>query len=232
MLRCKKCFVLFCLITIGTVFATNSMAQSLFGTTGLVTVPTARMQEDGTLSFGVSYFDKKNQQYFEGTKSFGVAYINFTFLPFVELVMRVNKPFYYHVDNYSVDRFPMIRIRLFKEKKYLPAIAIGVHDFASTSSWGTVHFNATYVVLSKKFADFDLHLGYAPRIMKALYHQLDGPFGGIDYTPIKTLHLYAEYDTRNINAGFQYQIMKHFAVNLAAINFNSLAAGINYKVFL
>jgi hypothetical protein len=208
------------------------MAQSLFGTTGLVTVPTARMQEDGTLSFGVSYFDKKNQQYFEGTKNLGVAYINFTFLPFIELVMRVNKALYYSADNYTVDRFPLIKIRLIKEREYWPAIAIGAHDFGSTSDWKTVHFNATYIVLSKKYHDFDLHLGYAPRIVKALYYQLDGPFGGIAYTPDKSIHLYAEYDTRYINAGLQYQFLKHFAVNLAAINFNSFSGGINYKVFL
>jgi len=227
-----KLFLLCCLLIAGFIKPMVIKAQSLNGTTGLVIIPTARMQQDGTLSFGTSYFNKKYQEYFEGTKDFCTAYINFTFLPFLELVMRVNKPLYYHVGNYTVDRFPMVRLRLFKEKKYLPAIAVGIHDFASTESSNTVHFNATYIVLSKKMDDFDLHLGYAPKIMKALYHQLDGPFGGLAYTPHKSVNLYAEYDSKHVNAGLQCLLLKHFAINLAALNLGSLAAGINYKVNL
>ena len=207
-------------------------AQSLSGTTGLVTIPTARMQEDGTLSFGTSYFDKKDQQYMEGKNDYVVAYVNITFLPFLELVYRVNKPLYYHVRNYTVDQTPMARLRLLKERKYLPAVVIGIHDIASTTGWNTVHFNATYLVLSKKISAFDLHLGYAPRIMKALYYQLDGPFGGVAYSPLTSLHLYAEYDSRYVNAGFQYLFLHHFSISLAALNFNSYAAGINYKIVL
>jgi hypothetical protein len=205
--------------------------QSLTGNTGLATIPTARMQEDGTLSFGFSYFDKKHQQYFEGTKDFGAAYVNLTFLPFLEVVLRVNRPIPFH-STYTVDRFPMVRLRVVNEKKYLPAIALGINDFASTSSWGTVHFNATYLVMSKKVAAFDFHFGYAPVIMKALYYQLDGLFGGIAYMPHKSVNLFAEYDTRYVNAGIQYLFLKHFSINLATINFDSYAAGINFKVFL
>ena len=221
----------FLLIT-GFVLPTAMQAQSLSGTTGLVTIPTARMQEDGTLSFGTSYFDKKDQQYMEGKNDYVVAYVNITFLPFLELVYRVNKPLYYHVRNYTVDQTPMARLRLLKERKYLPAVVIGIHDIASTTGWNTVHFNATYLVLSKKISAFDLHLGYAPRIMKALYYQLDGPFGGVAYSPLTSLHLYAEYDSRYVNAGFQYLFLHHFSISLAALNFNSYAAGINYKIVL
>ncbi len=206
-------------------------AQCLTGITGLVTIPTARMPQDGTLSMGVSYFDKKEQSYFEGTKNVGAAYVNLTFLPFLEVAFRVSRPLWYH-STYTVDRYPMVRLRLTKEKKYLPAITVGVHDFASTDNSNTVYFNATYIVLSKKFSDFDFHVGYAPSIMKALYHQLDGPFGGVAYAPHKSLHLYAEYDSKRVNAGFQYQFLKHFAINLAELNFDSYAAGINFKVLL
>ena len=226
-----KKVLLFCLLTMGLIFPGTINAQCLSGTTGLVTIPTARMQQDGSLSFGISYFDKKNQQYFEGTKNIGAAYINLTFLPFLELVFRANRPLYYH-STYTVDRFPMLRLRLVNEKKYLPAIVVGIHDFASTESRGTVYFNATYLVLSKKMADFDFHFGYAPRIMKAHYYQFDGPFGGLAYTLHKAVNLYAEYDSKYVNAGFQCLFLKHFAINLATLNFNSYAAGINFKVLL
>lgn len=231
MLQITKIVLLLCLFITGLFITVATRAQSLTGNTGLATIPTARMQEDGTLSFGFSYFDKKHQQYFEGTKDFGAAYVNLTFLPFLEVVMRVNRPIPYH-STYTVDRFPMLKIRLLNEKKYLPAVAVGISDFASTSSWGTVHFNATYLVVTKKFADFDFHLGYAPIIMKALYYQLDGVFGGVAFAPHKSVRLFAEYDTRYVNAGIQYLFLKHFSINLTTLNFDSYAAGINFKVFL
>lgn len=226
-----KKVLLLCLLNTGLFVAVATRAQSLTGNTGLATIPTARFQEDGSLSFGFSYFDKKHQQYFESTKDFGAAYVNLTFLPFLEVVMRVNRPIPYH-STYTVDRFPMLKIRLLKEKKYFPAVAVGVSDFASTSSWGTVHFNATYLVVSKKFADFDFHLGYAPIIMKALYYQLDGVFGGVAFSPHQSVSLFAEYDTRYVNAGIQYHFLKHFSINLTTLNFDSYAAGINFKIFL
>jgi len=232
MLLVRKSVLLGGLLFLVGVLPTAIRAQSLSGTVGLVTIPTARMQQDGTLSFGTSYFDKKDQQYMEGTKNYVVAYVSMTFLPFLELVYRVNKPLYYHVRNYTMDQTPMVRLRLLKESRNLPAIVFGIQDFASTTEWNTIHFNATYVVLSKKVGDLDFHFGYAPAIMKALYYQLKGPFGGVAYSPVTSLRLNAEYDSRYVNAGFQYLFLNHFAISLAALNFNSYAAGINYKIVL
>lgn len=220
------------LVLVVIIFPDIAKAQSLFGTTGLVTIPTARMQEDGTMSFGLSYFDKKNQEYFQGTRNFGVAYLNFTILPFLEAVIRVNKPLYYHVNGYTFDRFPMLRMRILKERANRPAIILGIHDFASTANSNTVFFNSTYIVLSKKYHDFDVHFGYAPTIIKAQYYQLDGIFGGISYAVNNSVSLMGEYDTRYFNAGLQYQFLKHFAFNAGVINWNALALGLNCKVKL
>lgn len=209
-------------------------AQNIMGTTGLVTIPTARMQNDGTLSAGISYIDRKHQEYFEGTKDIANAWINFTFLPFLELAVRLNRPlnYPYKTYTYSFDRTPMFRLRALKERKYIPAIVLGIHDMASTSNSGTVYFNATYIVLSKRLNDFDIHLGYAPPIMKARYYQLNGLFGGVSYIPHKNISLLAEYDTKTVNAGVHFEFFKHFGINLSTIKFDSFAAGMNCKVVL
>ena len=231
--KCRKFIVLCCIIVSGIIVPNTCMSQSLTGVTGLGTVPTARMQKDGTLSFGVSCFDRKHQLYFEGTKDIGHAYINLTLLPFLELVFRANRPLNYKTAHeYTVDRTPMVRIRLFNEKGNLPSVVIGIHDFASTTAWSTVFYNATYIVLSKRISTLDFHLGYAPRIMKAQDYQLDGLFGGLAYSPHKAINLFAEYDTKTINLGIEFQFLKHFGISLATINFDSFAAGMNYKVFL
>ncbi|MCX6219419.1 MAG: YjbH domain-containing protein [Bacteroidia bacterium] len=233
MRKCRKFVVVICILVSGIIFPDTCKSQSLLGITGLVNTPTARMQKDGTLSFGISYFERKHQVYFGGTKDVGHAYINLTLLPFLELVFRANRPLYYETfSKYTFDRTPIVRVRLLNERKYLPSVVVGVHDFASTSAWSTVFFNATYVVLSKKLSDFDFHFGYAPRIMKAQDYQLDGLFGGLAYSPHKAINLFAEYDTKTINSGVEFQFLKHFGISLATINFDSFAAGMNYKVFL
>jgi len=230
MLLSRKLLMCCCFLALGNLFAGTVMSQSLMGTTGLVTIPTARMQQDGTMSFGVSYFDKKHQQFFEGTRDIGMAYVNITLLPFLELAMRLNNPM--PSDVFSVDRTPMVRIRVLKERKYLPAVVIGVHDLASTESHGTVHYNATYLVFSKQLDDFDFHFGYAPELMKAKYYQLNGVFGGVAYSPHKAISLFAEYDTRTVNAGVQFLLLNHIGINLATINFDSWAAGVSFKASL
>lgn len=211
----------------------SSLAQSLSGTTGLATIPTARMQDDGNMSLGLSYFDKKYQDYSNKSYDFVSGYVNFTLLPFLELAVRINTmkdPTTHKL--IGVDRVPMVRLRLLREKKYLPALVVGVHDFASTKNDGTVYFNTTYLVLSKKIHAFDFHLGYAPKIMEAHTYQMIGLFGGVAYSPLHSLDLYAEYDSRYINAGVQYLFLKHFSIHLASLNFDSyaLGAGVHFSL--
>jgi hypothetical protein len=230
MRKCLKLLALLCFLLFSGIVPKAARSQSLMGTTGLVTIPTARMQQDGTVSLGLSYFDKKHQQFFEGTSDIGMAYLNVTLLPFLELAMRLNNPF--PSDDFSVDRTPMVRLRLLKERKFLPAVVVGVHDLASTESTSTVHYNATYLVFSKQWKEFDFHLGYAPEIMKARYYQLSGVFGGVAYSPHRAIHFSAEYDTRHVNAGVELLLWKHLGINLGTINFDSWAAGVSFKACL
>jgi hypothetical protein len=227
----RKRLLLFFVLVTSLMFPDKSKAQCLLGTTGLVTIPTARTQMDGTLSAGISYFDRKHLEYFQGSKNVAMVWVNLTFLPFLELSIRVNKPL--NLDRkYTIDRTPMLRLRVLNEKRFLPAIAIGIYDIPSTTVWNTVYFNATFLVLSKKINEFDLHFGYAPRIIKARLYQLDGLFGGVSYTLNKSICFLAEYNTNTVNAGVQFQFLKHFGLNLATINFDSFAAGVNCKIVL
>jgi len=204
------------------------------GTTGLVTVPTARMQEDGSLSFGATYFDRKYQDYSKRQYDVGAVYSTINFLPFLEISLRVNRMLNYPSDkNYTVDRVPMVRLRLLKEEKVLPAVVIGVHDFfAAFGGEQAKHYNATYLVLSKKFSALDFHLGYAPVLMEAGNHQLDGVFYGVDYAPLKWINLMGEYDTRYFNAGARVMIGKFFSINTGLINGDSFAGGVNFRIRL
>ncbi len=224
------------IITAGLFTPGTSFAQSLTGATGLVTIPTARMCDDGNLSIGMSYFDKKYQDFSDRSHDFMSAYASLTFLPFLEVTVRLNYPNKMRWSGSQpingVDRVPMVRLRLLREKKYLPAIVAGIHDFASTSNDGTVFFNATYLVLSKKISAVDLQLGYAPKIMDANHYQLTGMFGGVSYSPFHDLFLLAEYDSRYVNTGVQLLFLNHFYLDLASLNFDSYAAGLGFHLLL
>lgn len=233
MLKTIKIFAAVSFVTASLLVSFSASAQSLIGTSGLVTIPTARMQRDGDLSFGFSYFDKKYQDYSKRDYNVAAIYSTFTFLPFLEISVRLNRMIDYPGQYYTVDRVPSVRLRLLNEKKYLPAVVFGMQDFATAfGGVQAIHFNATYLVLSKKVSVVDLHLGYSSKIMTAAIYQFDGFFYGMSWSPFKSVSLFAEYDSRRINAGFQAQILKHFALNLAVLNFDSYAAGISCKIHL
>ncbi len=206
-------------------------AQCLSGTSGLITIPTARMLGDGELSFGASFFGKKYQDYSKNKYDVASVFSAISFLPFLEVSLRINRMIGFPKgSNYTVDRVPMVRLRVFKEGKYTPAVVFGVHDFfASFGGEEAIHFNATYAVFSKQVAAYDLHLGYSPTIMNANDYQLDGLFYGVAYSPLKSVQLLFENDSKYFNTGIRVGFLKYFAVNLATVNFGSLVGGFSFK---
>jgi hypothetical protein len=189
------------------------------------------MQGDGDLSFGASFFGKKYQDYSKNQYDVASVYASVTFLPFLEIGLRVNRMLGFPKGrNYTVDRVPMVRLRVLKEGKHTPAVVLGIHDFfASFGGEEAIHFNATYAVFSKKVAAFDLHAGYAPALMSVNHYQLNGLFYGVAYSPLKSVQLQFENDSRYFNTGIRVGFLKFFAVSLATVNFNSLVGGFSFK---
>ncbi|WP_457646014.1 YjbH domain-containing protein [Profundibacter sp.] len=113
-------------------------SYSLYGTPGLIDMPTAQSAEDGELAQTFSTFD-------------GQARATLTF----QLTPRLSASFRYAtLDNFSVtgertwDRSFDFRYRLIDEGRYRPAIAIGLQDFM-----GTGLFSAEYIVATKSIGD-------------------------------------------------------------------------------
>lgn len=142
-------------------------------------MPDARIAPEGTLRLGVSYEDP----YLAGWSSLA-------FYPFLELSAAYTSiqdvpafSFETSISDYKDKAFGL-KLRLLREGRYWPQISLGVQDF-----FGTEVFEAQYVALSKQLGDFDLSLGYG-------HDRIDGPFGGLRYTPSKfpSLSLVAEYN--------------------------------------
>lgn len=160
---------------------------STTGQTGLINMPSARIEEDGTLSLGESLNDP-----------YRALWGSVTLLPWLELSGRYTRidgvpgfpdnPDYGYYKDKSFDA----KLRVLRESRYLPDVAIGVQDYM-----GTRIFRSSYVALSKRVWDLDLTAGYGQ-------DRINGAFGGVRYNPSwnRNLGLVVEYDANDYKNDF------------------------------
>ena len=207
-------------------------AQSLAGTTGLVSIPTAEMPEDANLAVGVNLIDRRYHGYSNEGFDRHPALVEFAsvgFLPFVEVGLRLTRVT--GVPRQALgDRMLSVRLRLLDEATRRPAVVVGAHDLA-----GTRRFHTIYAVGSKtvgtvpRIGPVGLHLGYGgdPLSLRRVGSGLDGVFGGVSVAPAQWASLMAEYDTEHVNAGARLKFWR-FALLAAAQNLDGFSAGISY----
>ena len=120
-----------------------------FGTTGLITVPSARMKGDGSLTATLARTNEVADIY----------NITFQATPFIETTFRysvfnyLDPSYLSNAPNYS-DRSYEVKIRLLEERDLIPAVAIGIRDILGTGVW-----SAEYLVASKSIGPLDISAG-------------------------------------------------------------------------
>lgn len=213
-----------------------AVSQPLAGTTGLLNIPSANMQEDGTFMAGANFLPialtPPTWDYNTGN-----YYLNITFLPFMEISYRLTllKPEGYDVIT-NQDRSLSVRFRVVKEKRYFPSLVIGNNDiFSSAEGFSTDrNFSNFYMVATKNVVHgnnrFSTTLGYAPGIFKN--KELSGIFGGISFSPafLPQIKLMAEYDTKVINAGASVLLLNHIYVFGMAHKMRHLVGGFAFLI--
>ncbi len=123
-----------------------SSNASDFGTTGLIDIPSARMMEDGEFKVSMS-----NQQLAD------IYALNYQLTPWLESTFRYT---IFNPDKVSgssdnlFDRSYEVKLRLLKERRVLPEVAVGIRDFLGTGVWGS-----EYLVGTKSLGAFDFTLG-------------------------------------------------------------------------
>ncbi|MGE8260865.1 MAG: YjbH domain-containing protein, partial [Stenotrophomonas sp.] len=141
-----------------------------WGGVGLLQTPTARMAEEGDLSFTASY----NAPY---------ARYNLTLQPFPWLEasfryinvtnIRYGAPSVSGDQNYK-DKSIDFKLRLWQESRLLPELAFGVRDLG-----GTGFFSSEYLVANKHFGPVDASLGFATGYI-GNRGDFSNPLGAID----------------------------------------------------
>lgn len=221
----KKFFLLLVLI-----FRVISLdAQTAVGTTGLLNIPRATPNTDGTFMFGGSFLPQQlTPDYFNYNT--GNYFLNITFLPFLEISYTLT---FLKVNNKDInqDRSISARLYCFKEKRTIPAVAIGINDLKGTS-----FYKAAYVVATKHFhtnyLTFSISTGITARNLE--WQGINGLFTGItmDFNRLKGLQIVTEYDSRVINAGVLVTLFNHLQLTAFAYDLKYVVGGLSYKIYL
>jgi len=211
-------------------------AQSLPGPVGLLNAPSAVMLKDGTFYMGANYLNRNYiGNYGDGKYNCLIYYFDLTFLPFLEVNFRNTRVLDYHGNSATVDRMFSGKIRVLKERKYWPAIVLGVNDVLTTArGHGNQWFGATYIAMTKYFNlknnTFGGTIGYAYPLSRN--NQFSGVFGGISFSPffLRQFTFMAEFDSRYFNVGGSVLFFKHLYVFCVLQGMESLSGGIAYRI--
>ena len=117
-----------------------------FGTTGLITLPSARMQADGNLTATIARNEVAD-----------IYNVTFQATPFIETSFRYSifnpRDRVQSLDQ-NRDRSYEVKLRLLQESARLPALAIGIRDILGTGVW-----SGEYLVASKLIGRLDVSGG-------------------------------------------------------------------------
>ncbi|HUF21658.1 MAG TPA: YjbH domain-containing protein [Burkholderiales bacterium] len=171
---------------VGLVCSGAALAEpSLTGQTGLIYMPDARIDPDGTWRSGFSYADP-----------YSTIWTSVTALPRFEGSFRYttikgvpgfpDRPDADYGD-YKDKAFDF-KLLAFDEGRWTPSLALGAQDVGD----GTGIFSAKYIALGKRIWELDFTLGYGNE-------RIDGAFGGVRWRPgwAKNWALVAEYDAND-----------------------------------
>ena len=233
-------------------------AQFPYGTTGLLHMPTADMQQDKTVMVGGSYLHEgatpANWNY--NTYNY---YLNITILPFFEVgytctLLQGVKGNYWPESTWgkytNQDRQFSLRLRAIKEGQfwqYMPAVVIGGNDvltsvgfkdqdYINASETGNGYWNRWYLAATKHvdlYGELGVHAAYVYN--RRADYRLNGLALGANWKPQfhPALNVMAEYDSRTVNCGLGYTLWKdHINVVTELNDFKYLSAGIYFKIHL
>ena len=115
-----------------------------FGGAGLIEMRNARFRPDGTIEAGASWRRQRH-----------AWFLSFQALPFLETTFRLTD----RLDatrgsGIANDRAFDLKLRLWQENAWRPALAVGLQDVIGTGLYG-----GEYIVASKRFWDVDVSLG-------------------------------------------------------------------------
>ena len=205
-------------------FCTVLKGQALYGTSGLLHMPTADMQKDKTVMLGGNVLDKHPLSTYWNNKNYTYTYnyyINVTIFPWLEVA--------YTCTLVSFDNNGGGNINFNQEA--------GTHNY-----FNRFFLAATKHLYFQNVGELGLHMAYI--YSRATGLNYEGPALGVNFRCclpdtslgnkiLNGLNLMAEYDARTINIGFNYAVWKDRFNLIAELNDGKyLSAGLYFKICL
>ncbi len=178
-------FILISLVT-GGIAGDFPSALSLQGFTGIMNIPTANVQKEGTMALW--YANQKES--LKGVQNKENYLFSVGFFSLLEGGGRVAQGYKDLSAQFKVTTAPFTP----KSYPWLPSLAFGTQDLGG----GAHHFRSTYLVATEELSRIRVSLGYGTGP-----DRMDGLFGGGELKALDWLYLLGEYDTRNTNAGIR-----------------------------
>ncbi|MFC1539693.1 YjbH domain-containing protein [Candidatus Latescibacterota bacterium] len=220
----------------------SQKSTSLFSYTGNLTTPSAYIT-DAKLNFSYSYFSMSfpiNENISKKKSEIWAFTANLGLFPFLECFITVNvQPSYninHQIPNYGADKWRSsgIKIKILKENKSFPALAIGVTDpniHKLGAKISSPDISSSYFVISKGIGtgnnsfSFGYGSDYFSKNTKSL--RLNGFFCGFNIKAHENLSILCDYDGKLWNGGFNINVKKiHLMVSYTEGNY--LASRIGY----
>jgi hypothetical protein len=254
----QKVFLLGLLLGIG-VSMRASAQVNISGKAGLMYIPTAEVQEDGTFSAGYALNPKNYAFRFNKANSESICFVNLCLLPRLEVnvnLLNPNGPIRFG-DKGIGDRQIDIKYVALREKAKRPSVAIilsapfGIdNSLISNAVVATKHVKlstavtvAASVGMGSPYSLFradvkndqnsDIFSGYTLKDKRDKpYYYLAGPFGGVNVNFHKKGGLMAEWDSRHINVGAYALLFAHWTLQAGLLNGDQLTVGTSYSLNL
>lgn len=232
----------FLILAIGMLWDSSPLhAQHSLGMTGLLSIPTADMQADGTFMAGGNFLPEELTPA-EWDYDTGNYFVNLTFLPFVEIGYRCTL-FHGEFENgnkWQQDRSVSLRVRPLKEGKWWPSVVVGSNDAFTTNKLnmfsgdtGNRYFSSVYLVATKHFlwGGHDLAVTLGGNIPFRRDSRRKGLMGGVSYRPafLRPVALMADYDGEAPSVGAAAFLFGHLSLHAFCYDFKAVAAGIRYE---
>ena len=241
-MKINKKRTMFLAILLAVIMVCPALSQ-ITGANGLMTIPTAKLTEDGELQFGLGYLPAKYSILRQIDFGDQFYYITLGYLPFLETSIAIVRSDKVGKAWGIGDRVILLRFKIISESKKFPAIVLGLHDpMGFIGEAPAQHFNASYLVTSKRlyliptlaeffyYANIDLHLGYGVDWVPSAKHQFVGFFGGAElFFPRSFFSLMLEYDAEKVNGGIRLDLFNHFKCTIAWLGMEKLGLGLRYS---
>ncbi|MCQ2294212.1 MAG: YjbH domain-containing protein [Bacteroidales bacterium] len=236
-----KKYILF-IISLATL-SLPSLAQQYQGMSGMIHVPTAEMDQEGEVRLGGHYLHQSMLPdvgflYLDEKYNTFDYYASITPYRWVELSYICTERIIPRGEGhyFTKDRHVSAKFQLMQERQYIPALALGMDDVATTAfnpdrENQQLYFTNIYLAASKhhQFSCGELggHLAYR-RYFRSYNAKWNGLIGGLTFRPsfFPQARVILEYSGNEIAIGIDARLFKYFLIQASLMDFKYPSVGL------